>query len=147
MIIRSKYFALILVVVLSLSFTVTTYASTPVSAAASGSRISSDDEFIDFNEKVVWEKVEDLWRCVDLDGDPVLGWAKRGELIFFLGKDGFPKTGWIKSNGKWYYFYDEKDLEKLELSESFLGTMATDTWIDNLYYVDKTGAQVKTKKN
>ena len=144
MINKSKIFALILVVVLSVSFAVTAYAAAPTSLTT-GSRVTSDEELVDETEKVVWERVDGKFRCVDLNGEPVSGWVKRGEYIYYLGKDGFPKTGWVKSNAKWYYLYDEKDIDKFEIAETLVGTLATDTWIDN-YYVDKTGAQVKTKK-
>lgn len=144
MINKSKIFALFLVVVLSVSFAVTAYAATTISVTT-GSRVTSDEELVDETEKVVWEKIENKFRCVDLSGEPVSGWVKRGEYIYYLGKDGFSKTGWVKSNAKWYYFYDEKDIERFDISETWIGTLATDTWIDN-YYVDKTGAQVKTKK-
>ena len=62
-------------------------------------------------------------------------------LMYFLNKDGFIKTGWIKDNGKWYYLYSDSD----NVAKELIGTLATDTWIDN-YYVDKTGAQTKIKK-
>lgn len=134
MIIKSRLFALVLVVVLSISFAVPAYA------APSG-RIYGDEDIIDDTGERVWEKIDGEWRCTDAEGDPVRGWAKRDNHVYFLAKDGFPKTGWIKDSGHWYYMYTESDSVDKEL----IGTLATDTWIDN-YYVDKTGAQTKIKR-
>lgn len=131
---RSSFLALMLVVVLSFSFTIPAYA------AASG-RIYGDEDIIDDSEGQVWEKIDGEWRCTDTAGDPVKGWAKRDDHMYFLNKDGFIKTGWIKDNGKWYYLYSDSD----NVAKELIGTLATDTWIDN-YYVDKTGVQTKIKK-
>ena len=131
---RSSFLALMLVVVLSFSFTIPAYA-------AVNGRIYGDEDIIDDSEGQVWEIIDGEWRCTDIDGDPVRGWAKRDDHMYFLNKDGFIKTGWIKDNGKWYYLYSDSD----NVTKELIGTLATDTWIDN-YYVDKTGAQTKIKK-
>jgi len=120
--------ALVLAVVLSLFSVMTVYAA--------NDRIYGDDDPV-YN----WEKVDNEWVCTDEFDEPVVGWAPKGEYMYFLNKQGKIRTGWIKSEGKWYYLYDKAD----KVDASLVGTLAKDTWIDN-YYVDKDGVQTKTKK-
>lgn len=131
---RSRFVALILAVVLSCSFAVPTYA------AVTG-RIYGDEDIIDDDLGLVWEKIDGKWKCTDLDGEPVTGWAERKEYTYYLGKDGFVKTGWIKDKGNWYYLYSEDD----DIDKDLYGTLAKNTTIDN-YYVDEKGVMKKILK-
>ena len=92
------------------------------------------------NENYTWEKVDDKWTCTDESGFPITGWAAKGTSIYYLNKKGVMRTGWIIVDGTWYYTYKADDNVKEEL----IGTLATDTWIDN-YYVDKEGVFKKTR--
>ena len=133
--IKSRLIALMLVCVLSIGFTATSYA-------AVNDKIPGDEELIiDDTEEFVWEKIDGEWKVSDISGNPVRGWVKKGNSVYYAGKGGFLRTGWIKDSGKWYYLYTESDT----VSKELIGTLATETWIDN-YYVDKTGAQIKIKK-
>ncbi len=89
-----------------------------------------------------WEFTDGQWSCTDSRGEPVSGWAVRTdekdgtELTYYLDREGVMKTGWLKDDkdGNWYYLYEENEDEEL------VGTLATDTWIDN-YYVDRDGVR------
>ena len=92
------------------------------------------------SETYSWELVDEEWTCKDTFGKPVRGFARNNDNIYYLNKDGVMKTGWVKYLGDWYYFYKDTD----NINEDLIGTLATETWIDN-YYVNKTGALTKTR--
>ena len=154
MINRKFFAATFLVAVLSLMAVMPAWADVNDSAVsgryektvkASASRIFGDDDIIEEDEEhkitYYWQKIDDEWICSDRFGDPITGWAPRGEHMYYLNKQGQIKTGWIKDNGEWYYLYSEDD----EVEDELIGTLAKSTWIDN-YYVDKDGVQTKIKK-
>lgn len=108
-----------------------------------------------------WLQLNGKWYCFDMYGYMVKDciFESNGESYYF-DVNGFMKTGWIKIdneyygskiwmyasasgclhtngwrmiNNNWYYF---KDLQ-----------MVADTWIDNQYYVDSSGAMAKGWKS
>ena len=79
-----------------------------------------------------WKETKKSWNVTDLDGEPIEGWVKKDEDIYFLDKNGNVKTGWIKDDGSWYYLDDVS------------GILKTECWIDN-YWVDEEGQMTKIK--
>ena len=96
------------------------------------------------HENYVWTRVEENWTCQDEDGEPVKGWALHGNDLYFLDKNGVMRTGWIKSEGKWYYFYEPEYIKAHTLKDVKAGTLAVSTSIGN-YEVDAEGAMTKIR--
>jgi len=91
------------------------------------------------NPSYTWEYTNGKWTCTDEDGDAVKGWAMRDSKVYYLNSRGRMRTGWVKNRGDWYYLYKSEDV-----NQELVGTLATDSWIDN-YYVDEEGVWTRTK--
>lgn len=94
------------------------------------------------NPAYSWEMKDGKWNVTSSDGTSVKGWAAHGTGIYYLSAKGVMRTGWIKDDGQWYYLYTADDAAKG--TSIAVGTLATNTWIDN-YYVDENGIWTKTR--
>ena len=96
------------------------------------------------NKNYVYEFNEDgKLTCFDQYDDPVSGFVRYEDDIYYMDKEGIMMTGWVKSEGNWYYFYDEDYIIEHKLEDEVRpGTMAVDTTIDN-YKVNSEGEMVK----
>lgn len=135
--ISKRLLVMLFAIILSFSFVMPTFAATDSKDFDSKKTEVNESEELSYN----WNNDDGEWICTDDFGEPVSGWAVKDNNTYFLNKDGKIKTGWIKDKGNWYYLYSEKD----DVKKDLIGTLATDTWIDN-YYVDKSGIQKKIKK-
>ena len=88
----------------------------------------------------VFKVVEDKLTCKDASGHPVTGWVNYDGAIYYMNKKGVMRSGWIIVDNNCYYCYQPDD----KVDSKLIGTLATDTWIDN-YYVDKEGVWTKTR--
>lgn len=80
-----------------------------------------------------WKKVDEEWTVVSKYGNSISGWISYEGNTYYLDKNGVMKTGWCKVNGSWYYLNEED------------GTLVTDKWIDDSYYVNSDGEKTKTR--
>ena len=122
-------------------FTLTAFTVCAVSVAAALSSYAIDKSQIKEEKTYTWtfDDEDCCWMCEDSEGSPVTQWAKKGSKLYYLDDDGTAQTGWVKYESDWYYFYEE-DEDSKKSPESYVGTMASDTWIDN-YYVGKDGVK------
>ena len=122
-------------------FTLTAFTVCAVSVATAISSYAIDKTQIKEDKTCSWTFDDDknTWICEDSNGEPVTEWAKKGTKLYYLDDDGVAQTGWIKYDGDWYYFYEE-DEDSKKSPESYVGSMASDIWIDN-YYVGKDGVK------
>ena len=118
-----------------------------VSAAAAMSAYAIDRAEIKEDKSCTWTYDEDehVWSCEDANGEPVTGWSRKGSKLYYLDDDGVSQTGWVKYEGDWYYFLEE-DEDSSKSPKTYVGSMASDTWIDN-YYVDHDGVKSSKSRN
>ena len=123
------------------NFILTSCTVCAVSIATALSSYAIDKSQIKEDKSYTWtyDEDKDIWTCEDAEGEPVSEWAKKGSKLYYLDEDGTSQTGWVKYDDDWYYFY-ELDEDSKKSPESYVGSMAADTWIDN-YYVGKDGVK------
>jgi hypothetical protein len=128
------------------NFILTGFTVCAVSAATAFSSYAIDKTAIKEDKTYTWtfDEDEDVWTCENSEGEPVNEWAKKGSKLYYLD-DGVSQTGWVKYEGDWYYFYEE-DEDSKKSPKTYVGSMASDTWIDN-YYVDKDGVKNSRSRN
>ena len=74
-----------------------------------------------------WKYVGDKWYYLNSDGQMLTGWQHINDRWYYLNDNGDMAIGWVQSEpGKWYYLYTDV-------------SMAVNTTIDGLYYVDSSG--------
>lgn len=98
-----------------------------------------------------WVQVGGNWYYLNPSGAMVTGWLMTGNTWYYLTSSGAMATGWLKCPEGWYYLTGSGVMAtgwtKVGDTWYFLtasGLMAEDTWIGK-YYVDQSGAWVKTK--
>ena len=129
------------------NFILTACAACAFLAAAPISAYAIDRDAIKEDKSFNWQYDEKkhIWSCEDSNGDPVIEWARKGDELYYLDDDGVAQTGWVKYDGDWYYFYEE-DEDSKDSPKTYVGSMASDTWIDN-YYVDQDGIKSGRSRN
>ena len=83
-----------------------------------------------------WHNINNQWYYFNSkNGQMLTGWLCDNNLWFYLDQTiGNMLTGWQQIDGKWYYFKTTSDGK--------LGSMVTNTWIDN-YYLNESGILTK----
>ena len=79
-----------------------------------------------------FDKSYGSWFYFNSDGSMKTGWLYDNGSWYYLNGNGTMKTGWLNDNGTWYFLYGN-------------GAMASNTWISNKYYVNRSGAWTKTR--
>ena len=123
------------------NFILGAFIACAISNAMALSSYAIDKSSIKEDKSCTWtfDEDENTWVCENAEGDPVTEWAKKGSKIYYLDDNGVAQTGWVKYENDWYYFYEE-DEDSKKSPQSYVGSMASDTWIDN-YYVGKDGVK------
>ena len=74
-----------------------------------------------------WQYIGGTWYYLSGSGAMTTGWQYIGGSRYYMSGSGAMTTGWQYIGGTWYYLKEN-------------GAMAVSEWIDNIYYVDDSGA-------
>jgi len=81
-----------------------------------------------------WVEYRGRWYYMSFIGIMATGWFQDIDgKWYFLTKTGAMAVDWYKVGDKWYYF--NKD-----------GAMLSDTWVEDVYYVDVNGVWTQTRQ-